>query len=169
MPMPTVQHTSPSLVGLTPEVFTVSALLSMPAVWTAVVQRELPVGVLMERFLIVLLTCALLAELVRRLGEGGALHPSLVDAPPAPAPVKTTASQMLFDDSDLGFSSFDDYGTTTAPLDAPLALDPAIDVDAVDVTADGALDAGLAGFGSMDDLGDLAPLDLNADPFSDPV
>lgn len=165
MSMPAVQHTSPSLVGLTPEVFTVSALLSMPAVWTAVVQRELPVGVLMERFLIVLLTCALLAELIRRLGEGGALNPALMDAAAAPAPAKTTASQMLFDDSDLGFSSFDDYGATTAPLDAPLALDSAIDVEAVD----GALDAGLAGFGSMDDLGDLAPLDLNADPFSDPV
>jgi hypothetical protein len=92
---------------------------------------------------------------------------------------------MPFEDDDLGFGGFggfEDFGTT-----APLALDaPALEVSGLDAapldanvdtnldanldaSIDANLDAPLAGFGSIDDLGELAPLDLNADPFSDPV
>lgn len=173
MPMPATHHDTPSLVGLTPEVLTVSALLSMPAVWTAFIERELPFGVLLERFLIVLLTCALLAELVRRLGEGGALGTIALDAAPTPTEAKTTAAQMPFEDDDLGFGGFggfEDFGTTAPPaLDAPALEVSGLDAAPLDTNIDANLDAPLAGFGSIDDLGELAPLDLNADPFSDPV
>jgi hypothetical protein len=177
MPMPATHHDAPSLVGLTPEVLTVSALLSMPAVWTAFIERELPFGVLLERFLIVLLTCALLAELVRRLGEGGALGTIALDAAPTSTDAKTTAAQMHFEDDDLGFGGFggfEDFGAS-APLalDAPTLDGTGLDTDPldanIDANIDAALDAPLADFGSIDDLGELAPLDLNADPFSDPV
>ena len=44
------------LIGLTPEVLTTSGLLTMPALWTTVVRHELPFMVLVERYLVVLLT-----------------------------------------------------------------------------------------------------------------
>ncbi len=170
MPLPAVNHAAPSLVGLTPEVITVSALLSMPAVWTAVVERELPAGILLERFLIVLLTCAMLTELIRRLGEGGALGPAPADADSRTSTSsRTTASATSLYDARV---DYDDFGGGFQEYDAPLALDGSSALDAPstgDLEPLGDLDAGLADFGSIDDLGELAPLDLNADPFADPV
>lgn len=157
--VPSVQP-PPTLAGLSPEVLTVSSLLSMPAVWNAVVQRALPINVLLERYLVVLLTCALVAELVRRLGEGGALGPASPNSPtslaaedaPAPRPAASTASPALFDEPATGLddlTGFDDLGDLDA---APLALDaPASDLS------------------DLSDLGDLAPLDLDADPFAEPA
>jgi hypothetical protein len=183
-PLQPEQHDQPSLAGFTPEVLTVSMLLSMPALWTALVERELPVDVLLERFLIVLLTCALLAELVRRLGEGGALGPT-------PAGAASRASRRGHDVASPGhgaapgeelggfggFSGFDEpvqaspydagaldvdsWDASPSGGDATLALDASVDV--ADLGAD------LPGFGDLDDLGELAPLDLDADPFADPV
>jgi len=166
--------------ALSPEVFTVSALLSMPAVWTAVVEQALPFDVLTERFLIVLLTIALLAELVRRLGDGGALPVdaramgNAVAATGAGLGAGLTATQ-LFDDvapdagpygadalADDGFSGFsDDF---SSPLDAP-AAGFGDDVDAASPLAlGGGEDFGL---GDLDSMA-LPPLDLGADPFNDP-
>ncbi|MCA1984287.1 hypothetical protein [Nocardioides nematodiphilus] len=165
--------------ALSPEVFTVSALLSMPAVWTAVVEQALPFDVLTERFLIVLFTIALLAELIRRLGEGGALE---TDTRAMGNAVATTGAgagltaTQLFDDaaydadpygadplSTDGFSGFsDDF---SSPLDAPLAG------FGDDMDADSPLALGTGddfGLGDLDAM-DLAPLDLSADPFNDPV
>ncbi|MGZ6733382.1 MAG: hypothetical protein ACXVDH_01955 [Nocardioides sp.] len=170
--------------ALSPEVFTVSALLSMPAVWTAVVEQALPFDVLTERFLIVLFTIALLAELIRRLGEGGALE---TDTRAMGNAVATTGAgagltaTQLFDDTafdntafdadpygadalaDDGFSGFsDDF---SSPLDAPLAG------FGDDLDADSPLALGTGddfGLGDLDSM-DLAPLDLSADPFNDPV
>ena len=139
-PVPLVDHSAPQLSGATTEIVTVSALLSMPAVWTSVVDRALPAGVVLERFVILLLSCALLAELVRRLGEGGALSHALAQPIPAADPV---AKPVLVE------------ADQAAVLDAvaPLSLDaPAAPTD-------------------LGDLGDfdLAPLDLDADPFADPA
>lgn len=170
MPLPAVNHAAPSVVGLTPEVITVSALLSMPAVWTAVVERELPAGILLERFLIVLLTCAMLTELIRRLGEGGALGPAPLDDDIRNSTASRTAATATSPyDARV---DYDDFGGGFQEYDAPLALDGSSPLDAPstgDLDPLGDLDAGLADFGSMDDLGELAPLDLNADPFADPV
>lgn len=185
MPLPSVNHAAPSTAGLTPEVVTVSALLSMPAVWTALVERALPAGVLLERFLIVLLTCALLAELVRRLGEGGALGavPTLADGASAAAPASSRATTMRAagygtstadDDFGNGFAEYDAPSAAESPLalDAPFGGDPETPGgfdSGLNTGLNAGLDAGLADFGSLDDLGDLAPLDLDADPFADPV
>jgi len=134
-PLPLVDHSAPQLSGMTTEVVTVSVLLSMPAVWTTVVDRALPVDVLLERFMIVLLSCALLAWLVRRLGEGGVLSRSTSDNAPADTPA-----------------------TTAGAIPATAAPTPALDPLAADL-------------GDLGDLGgfDLAPLDLDADPFADPA
>lgn len=148
--VPLVDHSAPQLSGATTEIVTVSALLSMPAVWTSLVDRALPIDVLLERFMIVLLTCALLAELIRRLGDGGALSRALAEATPTtpiatpatePAPA-TTPTPTLFDVAE------------TVALDAPPALDTPLATDDI---------------GDLGDLGDLAPLDLDADPFADPA
>lgn len=150
--------------ALSPEVFTVSGLLSMPAVWTAVVDRALPFDVLLERFLIVLLTIALLTELIRRLGEGGAL--------PAPAASGAGDARPLFDAdvfetaSPLAPFGDADAGPAASPLDG---LD---DFDAAAAFGTPAADGfdDLDGFGDLGADGfDLSPLDLNADPFADPV
>lgn len=148
--------------ALSAEVFTVSGLLSMPAVWTAVVDRALPFDVLLERFLIVLLTIGLLAELMRRLGEGGALTHG------AAAVADTAAdTRPLFDESAF------DAAPATSPfgdLDAAAGASPLtgfdVGLDDFNAPADD-----LTGFNDLDALGDfdMAPLDLNADPFSDPI
>lgn len=171
MPIRAVNHAAPQVTGVTAEVITVSTLLTMPAVWTAVVERELPAQVLLERFLIVLLTCALLAELVRRLGEGGALSHVLADSGGTATPRTTAASPAsassapsepmsapMFDEpaDDFGFDDLGgvDAGEPTTPLalDTPPAAVPASD---------------LGELADLTDLGDfdLAPLDLDADPF----
>lgn len=152
------------LAGLTPEVLTTSGLLTMPALWTTVVRHELPFVVLAERYLVVLLTCALLAELLRRLGEGGALTgpavapgrptviaPTRVDTGPADTGFETGFGGGLFDGPDAGFAPLDDLAD---PETAPLALDPA-------------LGSALADLPPLDDgLGDP---DLDADPFASPL
>jgi hypothetical protein len=154
------------LAGLTPEVLTTSGLLTMPALWTTVVRHELPFIVLAERYLVVLLTCALLAELLRRLGEGGALTGPAV-APgrsPALAPTRVETRRLetgfddgLFDDGllgagpDAGFASLDDLAGIG---EAPLALGSA-------------LGSALEDLPPLDDS--LADLDLDADPFASPL
>ena len=171
--------------ALSPEVFTVSTLLSMPAVWTAVVEQALPFDVLIERYLILLATIALLAELIRRLGEGGALISetramgNAVAATGLGVGAGLRASQV-FDDaaystdpyatdplSNDGFGGFsDDFAS---PLDAPLDATLAGFADETD--AAGPLALGAAdefGLGDLDAM-DLPPLDLSADPFNDPV
>lgn len=154
-PVPLVDHTAPQLSGATTEILTVSALLSMPAVWTTVVERTLPVDVLLERFMIVLFTCALLAELVRRLGEGGALSRAMAEATPAveaaTEPLPTTASS-----SAAGLTEYD----------APLALDGPLVENPSDLG-----DFDNPSLDNPGDLGDLelAPLDLDADPFAEPA
>jgi hypothetical protein len=167
--------------ALSPEVFTVSTLLSMPAVWTTVVDRTLPFDVLLERFMIVLLTIALLAELIRRLGEGGAL---LAESRAATA----AANGLEVDAGAKAAPRYDDTAFGSTPLDAdPYGADPLSNDGFGGFSDDFALDAPLAGFGddvdpagplalggddfALDDFGsmDLAPLDLNADPFNDPV
>jgi len=157
-PVPLVDHSAPRPVGLTTEVVTVSALLSMPAVWTSVVDRALPLDVLLERFMIVLLTCALLAELVRRLGEGGALSRALAEATPGAAPAtgsaSTTPTTATPDTAPTPTRAPDLFAADdTLALDAPPALDDPVSTDAA---------ADLGAF-------DLAPLDLDADPFADPA
>lgn len=144
--VPLVDHSAPQPSGATTEIVTVSALLSMPAVWTSLVDRTLPIDVLLERFMIVLLTCALLAELIRRLGEGGALSHALAETAEATKPARATAPTATVVDAD-----------ETVTLDAPLALDaPVADDD-------------LGALSDFDDLADLAPLDLDVDPFADPA
>lgn len=160
--LPAVNQTPAAAAGLTPEVFTVSGLLSMPAVWTAVVERALPVNVLLERFLIVLLTCTLVAELVRRLGEGGALGPGVAHA--GAAATRSSASPSSWSAADGPGDPDGDSGSSfeTDPLsdDVPGALDGAEAPFALDARL-----APLAGFDDLGDLDDLPPLDLDADPF----
>ncbi|HVX55639.1 hypothetical protein [Nocardioides sp.] len=158
----TVTSTAPAgtgVAGLTPEVLTTSGLLTMPALWTTVVRHELPFIVLAERYLVVLLTCALLAELVRRLGEGGALTgpalgpgtsealpPTRVETRRLEAGFETGFGGGLFDDGpDAGYAPAD-----AGPGDAPLALEAAL--EDLPPLADG-----------------LADLDLDADPFASPL
>ena len=171
--------------AFSPEVFTVSTLLSMPAVWTAVVEQALPFDVLLERYLILLATIALFAELIRRLGEGGALAEetramgNAVAATGLGMGAGLTASQV-FDDaaygsdpygadplSNDGFGGFsDDFAS---PLDAP--LDASLGGFGDEADAPGPLALGTTdelGLGDLDAMG-LPPLDLNADPFNDPV
>lgn len=149
------------LIGLTPEVLTTSGLLTMPALWTTVVRHELPFMVLVERYLVVLLTCALLAELLRRLGEGGALTGPAVApgraAAIAPSRVDTRPFEAgLFDDGpETGYAPFDDLADAS---ESPLALTPA---------PDSALDSALGDLPPLDD--GLADLDLDADPFASPL
>lgn len=158
--LPAVHQTPAAAAGLTPEVFTVSGLLSMPAVWTAVVERALPVNVLLERFLIVLLTCTLVAELVRRLGEGGALGPGAAHAgaagPRSSASPSSWSAADGLDDPD-GRDSGNGFETDRLSDGRPGALDGA--------EAPFPMDAPLAGFDDLGDLDDLPPLDLDADPF----
>jgi hypothetical protein len=155
--------------ALSPEVITVSGLLSMPAVWTAVVDHALPFDVLAERFLIVLLSVGLVAELIRRLGEGGALTPVGKDTASASerrdespygqhAAAPSIGSPLERSPLDAGF----DTGLgDSLPADT-LALDTARDTG-FDMSFDAGFDTGLgAGFDTaLDDLGDLG--DLGAD------
>jgi len=160
--------------ALSPEVFTVSTLLSMPAVWTAVVERALPFDVLIERYLIVLLTIALLAELIRRLGDGGALLPG---SQQAGSDAGAAAGLGTLYDGDPYGGSFGDDTLATDPLFADGALSADYDASPLGGFEDTTLDAPLAlggpaeadSFEGLDDLGDLPPLDLNADPFTDPA
>jgi hypothetical protein len=161
--------------ALSPEVFTVSTLLSMPAVWTSVVERALPFDVLLERYLIVLLSIALIAELFRRLGEGGAILTPVDGA---------TASRLDAGEDDvhgaprrgdtLGRDGFGDdvfggAGDLTSPLDSPLDGDLSLASPLALGGASTGDDLGLSDFGDLDSEFDLAPLDLNADPFPDPA
>lgn len=150
----------PGLAGLTPEVLTTSGLLTMPALWTTVVRHELPFMVLVERYLVVLLACALLAELLRRLGEGGALTGPAVapgrSAAIAPSRVDTRPFEAgRFDDGpETGYAPFDDLGDAEDPLALTPALGPT-------------LGAALGDLPPLDD--GLADLDLDADPFASPL
>jgi hypothetical protein len=151
----TVTTTAPpsgaGLAGLTPEVLTTSGLLTMPALWTTVVRHELPFIVLVERYLVVLLTCALLAELVRRLGEGGALVGPAV-APRRSEPIAPTRVDTggfgLFDEGPDGGSAPSDAGQSSLALGAT----PGSTLDDLPPLDDG-----------------LADLDLDADPFASPL
>jgi hypothetical protein len=165
MTVTTVTTTAPAgagVLGLTPEVLTTSGLLTMPALWTTVVRHELPFMVLAERYLVVLLTCALLAELLRRLGEGGALTGPAV-APRRSEPVEPTRIDTR--PSGFGAGLFDDEPPGYAPLDdlagageASLALDSGLG---------SGLGSTLADLPPLDD--GLADLDLDADPFASPL
>jgi hypothetical protein len=160
--------TAPGPAGLTPEVLTTSGLLTMPALWTTVVRHELPFIVLAERYLVVLLTCALLAELLRRLGEGGALTGPAV-APGrsealAPTRVETRRPETGFDGGlfgegpDAGFAPLDDLADLADLGEPTLALEPALG---------STLGSTLDDLPPLDD--GLADLDLDADPFVSPL
>jgi hypothetical protein len=172
MPLP-VTPAAPGVAGLTPEVVTTSSLLTMPAVWNTVVEHALPASVLLERYLIVLATCALVVELVRRLGAGGALGPGPV-APEMAGPGSGRRSSAAASASRASAAvttarQVDGFGEP-GELGAPPALDGSVDAAGEpgaldDLQLDGLQLDGL----QLDDLqlDDLAPLDLTADPFAE--
>ena len=133
------------LGGLSPEVMLFAVLLVLPALWHSVVEGELPLVVVLERYIFIVIGCAIVATLLQRYSEsaaavgerigrleGGGKPPRATSAPegaprPAAQPGPTDAAAF-------------DPGPAFDPT-----LDPTLDMDS------------LPDLGSLDDID---PLDL---------
>lgn len=67
--------------GLTLPVLAFAALVASPAIWQCLVRHDLPVHVMLERYVVIALGCLLVSEVARRL------LPTPAAAPDTPADV----------------------------------------------------------------------------------
>jgi hypothetical protein len=88
--------------GITLPVLALAALVCSPAIWQCLVSHTVPMQVMLERYVLVVLGCLLVSEVVRRL-----LWPPAPPAPttpttPAGAAAATSASEVAAPDAPAG-------------------------------------------------------------------
>jgi len=127
--------------GLTPEVLLVAGLLSMPALWTSVILGELPIELMLERYVIMVFGVLMIAEPLAWMNAAGRVVPQ-----GAPAkPFKPTAGHLFDEDEDEVH-----VAQPVEDRSAVAAIFGDDDFTDLDVPAD---------------LGPVTPPDFDADPF----
>lgn len=134
--------------GLTPEVLFVAGLLSLPAFWTSVILGELPLELMLERYVVMVFGVLMIAEPLAWMNAAGRV------VPPASVKPFTPTAGHLFDED----------------ADPPAAADPSDDGRPPEERAAVAAIFGDDDFADLDVPADLAPVtppDFDADPFGD--
>lgn len=149
------------LGGLSPEVLLFAGLLVLPALWHSVVDGDLALVVVLERYLVIVVGCAIVASLLQRYSESAAAvsqrigrleggAPAKAAPPPArPAAAPDLAAEPGFDPGftpafDAGF----DPGFGEDPLPDLGSLD---DIDPLDLLSEESAEDAAPSFSLFDE------------------